>query len=241
MKICIESKGQNLVSGYDNKKMNKDKQSSDGKQMLQKKPPQVDISKEGMEKYRTILEQSRPEKTEIKECHVLIDYGWELSRKENQINDSKKDTTIEGRANSLLESYASVYNDIVQGYKDGTRVVYADSGEDRILTKEEDLARLNDAYKNHVDFFEERISIDKKNNEMLENSIKGHAWERTSARARGFLEEQERKRDNPEYVPANLGERMREAGKQFVEQFATLKEVNNKSISKILSSIKLFR
>ena len=241
MKICIESNGQKLVSGYDNKKMNEDKQSSDGKQMPLKKPVQVDISKEGIEKYRSTFEQKRPENTEIKECHVLIDYGWELSRKENQINDSKKDTTIEGRANSLLESYASAYNDIVQGYKDGTRVVYAESGEDRILTKEEDLARLNDAYKNHVDFFEERMRSDAKNNEMLENSIKGHAWERTSSRARQFLDEQESKRQHPEYVPDNFGERMREAGKQFVEQFATLKVVNNQSISKILSSIKLFR
>lgn len=139
----------------ENKKEAENGNTKNTMKISQKKSVQVDISKEGIERYRDILGQREMDTEDGKECHILIDHGLELSAKMNQIADSKKDFTVKDCANNILEAYASLYHEIVQGYEDGTRVVYAEAGEDRILTKEEDLERLNEAYKSHVRYFEE--------------------------------------------------------------------------------------
>lgn len=205
----------------------------------QKKSVQVDISKEGIERSRDILGQREMDTEDGKECHILIDHGLELSAKMNQIADSKKDFTVKDCANNILEAYASLYHEIVQGYEDGTRVVYAEAGEDRILTKEEDLERLNEAYKSHVRYFEERVHMEQKNNAMQERSIRGTAWEHAGGRAKQYLNELDEKKQSPEYIPSNMGERLEKAGEAFAIQFSALKNEMFHSVADILSFIKL--
>lgn len=239
MKIGFEHDRIGLLQ-QENKKAAGNCNTKNTMEIPQKKSIQVDISEEGIEKYRDILGQREIETGDGKACHILIDHGLELSAKINQIAGSKKDFTVKERAKSILEAYASMYHEIVQGYEDDTRVVYAEAGEDRRLTKEEDLERLKEAYKNHIRFFEERVHMEQKNNAMLERSIRGTAWERTGSRAKQFLDELDDKKQSPEYIPPDMGEQIEKAGEAFIMQFSLSKNMTSHLAADILSSIKLW-
>lgn len=209
------------------------------KNISERSPVQVSISNEGMEQYRSTLAQKETVE-EGKECHALVNHGWELSSKVNEINRSKKDLSVKGQADSILEAYASLYADILQGYEDGTRVVYGESGENRPLTKEEDLARLSEAYESHVKAFDKFLRVEQENQRVLENTIRNTVWGRTSSRAQAYLSRVDEKKEKPEYIPDNVSKPMLEAGKSFLEKFPSLKIKNSEAVSSILLSIEVW-
>lgn len=70
---------------------------------------------------------------------------------------------LEEEASALLEAYANVYDEIVQGYADGTRNIYvADSTNEkgyRKMTLEEEISALDKSYQYYVNFFETQTQI----------------------------------------------------------------------------------
>lgn len=96
------------------------------------------------------------------------------------------------------------------------------------ISKEEDLAKLNEAYENHVNTFEEMIHIEEKSDLLLEKELRGTAWGSTSSLAQEFLAKLDEKRANPEYIPNNIAERMINAGKTFQTNFSKLQNSNTK-------------
>ena len=126
-------------------------------------PVSVAISKEGLEKYRSEMIAAQKNKAKEEESFekslkdgIIITSANRLFRGEfHEINRQKENekgsVTKEDAAQSILEAYALMYDEIVRGYADGTRAMYeadADSSEGyRLLTKEEELKLLDDAYK----------------------------------------------------------------------------------------------
>ena len=60
----------------------------------------------------------------------------------------RKTLSVTDRANGYISAYASMYDEIVRGYENGTREIYVEDefGMHR-LTKEEELKALEEAYK----------------------------------------------------------------------------------------------
>lgn len=175
MRIQSENSNVSLWNQKESKTVDKNIKVSDKIEQLKQNPVQVDISKEGMEQYRNTIQQSDPVDEELHIIHPQMSYEMELSSKMNQINSSKTNNTVEDRANSMVEAYASLYAEIVQGYENGTRVRYAQSGEDRVLTKEEDLAELDATYKNQTESFEYLFHLEQESQSRLESSIRNTA------------------------------------------------------------------
>ena len=96
----------------------------------------------------------------------VMNYGYDLSMKAVELNDAasehgSKALNVNDRANGYISAYASLYDEIVQGYENGTREIYV---EDELgihrLTKEEELKELNESYKRAVDDF---VTMEKAN------------------------------------------------------------------------------
>lgn len=215
----------------------------------------VDLSAEGMGRYRNTIQQNTPKQDEgVKQCCILAshdmrlsaqitNHNMELSARINEINaekGGKGNLTVKDRADSILEAYASLYAEIVQGYDEGTRCVYGESVEGRTLTKEEDLARLKEAYKDHAKTFEEHYLLEQENQKILEKSIRETAWGKYSSKAREYLQEAEKKREDPEYIPPDIRERILDAGKAFLSKVSYLKSMDRKSIMALISSINVW-
>ena len=133
-------------------------------------PVKVTISEEGKNacknsvvdtektNYDTMLEN----RANLMEQKPEIHYVFLLGNKLAEITEHDEGYhSIEEQGSALLEAYASAYDEIVQGYADGTRNVYvedetAESGY-RKMTMEEEISGLDAAYQKYVSGFETRI------------------------------------------------------------------------------------
>ena len=140
----------------------------DADRKMMEQPVSISISNEGKEHYRNNIQQSGQEsydavlqrREKLKNEKIsLIDYGYEISRRAVRSNTSSTDAgesvlSTADKADGYVKAYAELYDEIVQGYEDGTREIYV-AGENgpRKLTKEEELDVLDAAYKKTVDSF----------------------------------------------------------------------------------------
>ena len=144
---------------------------------LAEQPIKVSISKEGYESYRNSVSESGQALSydgAIRQKKNLLDadqskgmdYGYRLSKEANSLNESDKEALTDGkslswqaRAENYAEAYANLYDEIVQGYENGTRQINVidESSEQgyRALTMEEELSALDAAYEKNVKGFEE--------------------------------------------------------------------------------------
>lgn len=89
-----------------------------------------------------------------------IDFHFDIGNRLNDImqRDGKDHYTLAEESSQLLEAYAGIYDDIMKGYKDGTRNVYTeDKGFEkgyRKKTLEEEIKSLNDAYNDYAASFD---------------------------------------------------------------------------------------
>ena len=120
------------------------------------------------ESYAAVLQRREQLKNEKLS---LVDYGYEISRRAAQSNNGATDAgksvlSAAGKADGYVRAYAELYDEIVQGYEDGTREIYV-AGEDgpRKLTKDEELDALDAAYKKTVDSF---VTMEKTNQHARE-------------------------------------------------------------------------
>lgn len=135
-------------------------------------PIKVTISEEGKKAYKnnfqdmekTNYESMVADRRELLEQknQPEIHYGFMFGNKLAELTEINKEyRSIEDRGAALLGAYASIYDEIVQGYADGTREIYAEDKEIesgyRKMTMEEEIAGLDIAYEKYVSGFEARI------------------------------------------------------------------------------------
>lgn len=122
----------------------------DAGRKMAEQPVSLSISDEGREHYRNSIQQGGQEsydavlqrREKLKNEKIsLVDYSYEISKRVAQSNNAAADTeksvlSTAGKADGYVKAYAELYDEIVQGYEDGTREIYV-AGEDgpRKLTK----------------------------------------------------------------------------------------------------------
>lgn len=245
MKLNLNTNKINLFQLSEQKPHGIQKQIKESGYLPDSAPVQVDISSEAIQRYRNSIQQNTP-KDEAENYHTLnlTNYSMDLSMRINEINDQKGTHTVKDWANSLLEAYASVYADIVEGYQNGTRCMYDETAEDRILTQEEDLANLNKTYENFAKFFEKQYVQTLETDQMLEKSLRRSNYQEVSDRARkraeSYLREIEARKEERKHVPTDLSTHIIDAGKSFLSKVSVLGNMDRSSIMNLLSSIKMW-
>ena len=141
---------------------------SDALPMTDNQPVKVTISEEGLKSYREKITDGQSFE-EVQEQRKLLletklspdmNYKFTLSAKVNSLNETDKEASgakylsNEEKLDNIMEAYTSLYEEIVQGYEDGTRVInVADENSEkgyRTLTMQEELEDLDNAYESVV-------------------------------------------------------------------------------------------
>lgn len=192
------------------------------------------VQQEGHESYDTVLQRRQQLKNEK---IGFIDYGLELQKKA-VTNAGGNILSTTDKANNYVNAYAELYDEIVQGYENGTREIYvADESGTHKLTKDEELSALDAAYKKTVDNF---VTMEKTNQHARE--IIGKEMEKISkitsrsALAATYLEEQ--KSRGTDEISENLNEKMYNAVTSFKEKYAIFNP-NVDKLSQLLANIKI--
>lgn len=209
----------------------------------------VMVQKEKLENayYRNSIQRNQQEtyddvvqrKEQLKKVS-FNDYGYEIQKRAAQQNEAadRSVLSINDKANSYVKAYAELYDEIVQGYENGTREIYtADENGTHKLTKDEELSALDAAYKKTVDSF---VTMEETNQrartiigEEAEKIVKISRRETTEA---VFLKEQ--KERGTDQVPENLNEKMLSAVASFKEKYAAFNP-NAGTLSQLLADIKI--
>lgn len=205
----------------------------------------VKISKEGFQSYHNSImtaEQGKLGNSGV----ILTDYRSMIGSKLPSTYGEKDENgeyeriyqSISDKADSLLKAYAEVYDEIQRGYQDGTRETYIEDKDSetgyRKLTKDEELAELEKAYEDHVNWFAS------KNNKNIITALEAHTKKvqaLSSGRAKFAGEasqELEKRKAELDQLPENLGRTMMDAANIFKVQYG------KGDISTLLSGIKVF-
>lgn len=223
-----------------------------GVKRMTDQPVKLSISNEGQESYRKSIHKDRQETSDTilqqreqlkNEKISFVDYGYEMSKKAAQLNKDAANAkssvlSVTDRADSYVAAYAELYDEIVQGYENGTREMYiADENGTHKLTKDEELSALDAAYTKTVDDF---VTMEKTNqhargiiSEEMEkiSKITSRATSETD-----FLKEQ--KARGTDTVPENLNEKMYKAIASFKEKYAMFNP-NADTLSQLLMGVKI--
>lgn len=215
-------------------------------------PVKVTISDEGKNACKNSVEHNEKTNYEtmlenlanLMEQKPEIHYGFLLGNKLAEITETDTEyRSIEDKGDSLLEAYACVYDEIAQGYADGTREIYVEdkdveSGYRRI-TMEEEIAGLDTAYEKYVTGFEARIhqsfdaskAFDKYMAKL--SNLDVHRTEMATKAKEIFDNMRE------EDVPENISAGMLEAKQNFIDLYLK----NNSrgvNLKEMLGNIKIF-
>lgn len=131
----------------------------------------ISISQEGIESCRKKLQESGVQSTDgniMEKKHTLIEqsknaifdnqYESELAQKAGELKRQRENSgtySLSNKVEDYVKAYGSLYDEIVQGYKDGTRERYvADENSEtgfRKMTMEEELSNLDKAFQKTAD------------------------------------------------------------------------------------------
>lgn len=214
---------------------------------------QVTISEEARKAYRNQIQSQNNVTYEemLKERERIIDignknfyeadYGFAIGNKLAEIKEGKEGyRTWAEKGSELLEAYASLYDEIIQGYEDGSVSHYVmDENEEngyRRLSLEEELAALDKAYDGYASLYETQAkqSVDVK--KALEDTItKLDAITRNrSERSQQMKESYENM--SKEEIPENIAEKLSNARQSFWNLYSQNKG-NNMDIKSLLANI----
>ena len=213
-------------------------------------PVKVSISQEGYEHIRSSLQQNGQEtydmvvrKIELSKKVRVMNYGYDLSMKAVEFNDAASENgtkalSVADRANGYISAYASMYDEIVRGYENGTREIYVEDefGIHR-LTKEEELKALDEAYKREVDDF---VAMEKANEQayaIVTEAVKKIASIKSGSGA-SVSETDNSKAMEQHKVPENLKGRMLSAADIFKQNYAAFNP-DTDNLSQVLSRVKI--
>ena len=231
-------------------------QNKNQKNMMQPKmnritesPVKVSISNEGLERSSSLQQnkeetyESMMQRREMLKKTRVMSYGYDLSMKAVELNDAAsengaKTLSVTDRANGYISAYASMYDEIVKGYENGTREIYVEDefGMHR-LTKEEELKALEEAYKREVDDF---VTMEKAN-EQAYAIVSQEMIKIASVSARSGVavsEANDSKAMEQHKVPENLNGKMLSAADIFKQNYAAFNP-DTDSLSQVLSRVKI--
>ena len=209
----------------------------------------VSISNEGLERSSSLQQnkeetyESMMQRREMLKKTRVMSYGYDLSMKAVELNDAAsengaKTLSVTDRANGYISAYASMYDEIVRGYENGTREIYVEDefGMHR-LTKEEELKALEEAYKREVDDF---VTMEKAN-EQAYAIVSQEMIKIASVSARSGVavsEANDSKAMEQHKVPENLNGKMLSAADIFKQNYAAFNP-DTDSLSQVLSRVKI--
>ena len=231
-------------------------QNKNQKNMIQPKmnritesPVKVSISNEGLERSSSLQQnkeetyESMMQRREMLKKTRVMSYGYDLSMKAVELNDAAsengaKTLSVTDKANGYISAYASMYDEIVKGYENGTREIYVEDefGIHR-LTKEEELKALDEAYKREVDDF---VAMEKANEQayaIVTEAVKKIASIKSGSGA-SVSETDNSKAMEQHKVPENLKGRMLSAADIFKQNYAAFNP-DTDSLSQVLSRVKI--
>ena len=237
-----------LISQYNNK--NQKDMTQTKMNRVTENPIKVSISQEGYEHIRSSLQQNGQEtydmvvrKIALSKKVRVMNYGYDLSMKAVEFNDAAsqngtKALSVTDRANGYISAYASMYDEIVRGYENGTREIYVEDefGIHR-LTKEEELKALDEAYKREVDDF---VAMEKANEQayaIVTEEVKKIASIKSGSGA-SVSETDNSKAMEQHKVPENLSGKMLSAADIFKQNYAAFNP-NTDNLSQVLSRVKI--
>ena len=216
----------------------------DSGRKMAEQPVRLSISNEGKDHYRNSIQQGGQEsydavlqrREQLKNEKIsLVDYGYEISKRAG-VGESV--LSAAGKADGYVKAFAELYDEIVQGYEDGTREIYV-AGEDgpHKLTKDEELDALDAAYKKTVDSFVTMEQTNQRTRTIIgEEAEKIAKISRGETKAADFLKEQ--KARGTDKVPENLNEKMLSAVASFKEKYVAFNP-NAGTLSQLLAGIKI--
>ena len=197
---------------------------------LVEQPIKVSISKEGYESYRNSVSESGQSLSydgAIRQKKNLMDtdqskgmdYSYRLSKEANQLNESDKEALTDGkslswqaRAENYAEAYANLYDEIVQGYENGTRQINViDENSElgyRMLTMEEELSALDAAYEKNVKGFEEYATQQNKAQTIIGEWKEQVAKIKSGVASAQSVENKAEQDDEQEKITDNLAEKL---------------------------------
>lgn len=201
--------------------------------ILSEHPVRVSISKEGYASYRNSVQENgqslsydemikqRKMLEEAKDSNINlgINYSGMLAAEAYRLNDEDKKAITDGgglswraKAENYAEAYANLYEEIVQGYANGTRKVNVQDENSelgyRTLTMEEELSELDKAYVKNVEFFEEATKNELETRKIIEETAEKIA-SATNGRYSGRFNAYLRQHDGEqEQLPDNLAEKL---------------------------------
>lgn len=217
-------------------------------------PIKVTISEEGKKAYKNNLqdkEKTNYESMVANRSELLekkntpeVHYGFMFGNKLAELTENDKEyCSIEDRGATLLEAYASIYDEIVQGYADGTREIYVEDEESesgyRNMTMQEEINGLNAAYQKYVSGFENVVNQSVDASKVFDeywaklSKIGAHRAE-MATRAKEYYDKM-----REEEIPENISENMLGAKNRFIELYS---QNNNRNLSlkNLLDNIKIF-
>lgn len=217
-------------------------------------PVQVTISESGKNHYRNSIQKGNeesdtltamiPKSAKMLEANLSADleYHFQLG---NELAKYKKTgiyTSFEEESENLLKSYAALYDNIVQGYADGTREIHVYDAESeegyRVLTQEEEINVLNDAFNDYANALKEKVNQEPMMMKATESII--NMWATIGKKpdlAKNLYEEFYLKR-KAEVIPKNINNKLTAASVQFIKMYSQFGG-NPVNISSILQNIKL--
>ncbi len=216
-------------------------------------PVRVDISEQGRESYRKSLsqmsvsfesvEQQREELLdEEKAPKILTSYSFLFGNKLNELKKDDEYQSIVSQADDLLKAYASLYDEIVQGHKNGTRACYVEdvtsASGSRKLTMDEEISLLDETYKKYADYMESQAQQWPQLAEIFNRYVAqmeriGARSEQASRAADAFARHLE------EGIPEHISRKLVDASKAFVMQYAK-QNIKGMGIGGILKGIVVF-
>lgn len=216
-------------------------------------PVKISISEEGKRISRNSLEKkSEGFDTVVEQRNRLLsgeimpetDHGFELGNKLAAFKEKDVYKSTEEKASDLLKAYAELYDEIVQGYENGTRERYTEDSLSengyRKLTMSEEISSLNTAYKKYADFLEtqaqQALKVAETHDKYMQKLSKiGAERAELANKAQKLYSEIKDKG-----VPENISEKVVAASKVFEEQYAN-PGLRSTGLESILGNIEIFK
>ncbi len=208
----------------------------------------VTLSEEGKEAYRNQLKKQKgddygKENQYSKTCSDLIetDRKWRNTITPILTGSGSRWMMVSYKPADVFNEYASLYDEIVQGYQNGTREKYIEDAEAeggcRKATLEDELALLNKDFQNCLIGYKER----EERNAVLREAIIKYArqLEKSGNGHLEFVKNAKKLECEPVApLPENFIDKMHTAAKEFTDRYMMkLSQQGNVNVSKLLSDV----
>ena len=187
-------------------------QNAASKEVKKEEPIKIDISQEGREQYRKSLsarnqgkmgiESAKAQKNIIRHLSMDSDFESKFHKEAEMVSAAAREKgtaiSVQGKAENYFNTYAKMYDEIVQGYEAGTRETYvSEEGGYRKLTKEEELSALDKAFGKIAEDFEKRETVNQNARNIIEEGFKKFApYRKAKSGSTTAVDEKETKADS---------------------------------------------